>query len=65
MFAKLTLKNYPLPSGEGLSLILPPQALLISELFPSPMGEGARRAGEGLPFREKQTPARREKPGQG
>lgn len=25
MFAMLTLKNYPLPSGEGFSLILPPR----------------------------------------
>ncbi len=40
----------------GVCLILPPQALLISELFPSPMGEGARRAGEGLHFREKPGP---------
>ena len=54
MFAKLTLKNYPLPPGEGLARFSLPKRLRISELFPSPMGEGARRAGEGLPFGKNQ-----------
>ena len=30
--------------------------------FPSPMGEGARRAGEGLPFRKKRLPVGENQP---